>query len=107
MLVGSGVDQLTIELRFYQLQAVVLRLVVLTVVRFQLRVGSVYKREVFVLCLLSLGIVLLLIFVYIGVWRLRHLRYHQRFQKREGAQKYCCEVPKVKALCSSLILRMF
>ena len=32
MLIGSGVGQLSVELRFYHLQAVVLRLVVLEVV---------------------------------------------------------------------------
>jgi len=55
MLVSSGVDQLSVELRFYQLQSVVLRLVVFVVVRFQRKVGFGYEREALVLYLFVLG----------------------------------------------------
>jgi len=70
MLVGSGVNQLSVELRFYQLQAIVLRLVVLVVVGFQRRVESGCEREVLVLYLFVLGMDLQLIVVCVEVQRL-------------------------------------
>jgi len=70
MLVGSGVDQLFVELRFSQLQAVVLRLVVLVVVGFPRKVGSGCEKEVLVLCLFVLGMAPRLIVVCVKVQRL-------------------------------------
>jgi len=93
MLVGSEVEQLSVELRFYQLQAVVLRLVVLVVVGLQRIVGSGCAREAPVLNLFVLGIDPQFIVVCVQVQRLKHLRYHQKFQKREGAQEYFGAVP--------------
>ena len=93
MLVGSGVDQLFVELRFSQLQAVILLLVVLVVVGFQRKGGSGCEKEVLVLCLFVLGIDPQFIVVCVQVQRLKHLRYHQKFQKREGAQEYFGAVP--------------
>jgi len=70
MFVGSVVDQLSLELWFYQLQAVVLRLVMLVVVGFRRKVVSVGVREVLVLYLFVLVMNLQLIFVYVKVRRL-------------------------------------
>jgi len=70
MLVGSGVDQLSVGLRFYYLQAVILRLVVLVVVEFQQKVESRYEREALVLYFFLLGMYPQLIVVCIEVQRL-------------------------------------
>jgi len=70
MLVGSGVDQLSVELRFFQLQPVILQLVVLVVVRFRRKVWSGCKKGVLVLCLSVLGMGPQLIVVYVEVQRL-------------------------------------
>jgi len=70
MLVGSGVDQLSVELRFFQLQAVVLRLVVLVVFGFRRIVGSGCEKGVLVLCLSVLGMGPQLIVVCVEVRRL-------------------------------------
>jgi len=70
MLVGSVVDQLSVELRFYQLQAFVLRLVVLVVVGFRRKVGSECEREALVLYLFVLGIDLQLMVICVKVQRL-------------------------------------
>jgi len=69
MLVGSGVDQLSVELRFFQLQAVVLRLAVLVVVGFRLKVGSGCEKGVLILWLSILGMGPQLIVVCIEVRR--------------------------------------
>ena len=67
MFVGSGVDQLSVELHFFHLQAIVLRLVVLVVVGFRQKVGSGYEKEVLVLCLFMLGMAPRLIVVCVKV----------------------------------------
>jgi len=96
MLVGSGVDQLFVELRFIQLQAVVLRLVRLVVGGFPRRMGSGWAMGAVVLYLFVLGMDPQLIIVCVKVRRLQHLRYHQKFQKRERAQEYFGALPMVR-----------
>jgi len=70
MLVGSGVDQLSVELRFFQLQAVVLRLVMLVVGGFQRRVGFGCVRGALVLYLFVIGMDPQLIIIYVEGRRL-------------------------------------
>ena len=70
MLVGSVVDQLFVELRFFQLQAVALRLVMLVVGGFQRRLGSGCVRGALVLYLFVLGMDPQLIVVYVEGRRL-------------------------------------
>jgi len=70
MLVGSVVDQRFVELRFFQLQAVLLRLVLLVVGGFQWKVGSGCEKEVLVLCLFVFGMDPQLIVVCVEVQRL-------------------------------------
>jgi len=70
MVVGSGVDQLFVELPFFQLKAVVLRLVWLVVVGFRRKMGSGYEKGVLVLCLSVLGKGPQLIVVCVEVRRL-------------------------------------
>jgi len=70
MLVGSEVFQLSLGLRFCQLQAVILRLVTLVFVGFRGKMVSVCMREVLVLYLFVFGMVLQLIFIYVEERRL-------------------------------------
>jgi len=70
MLVGSRVDQLSVELHFFQLQAVALRLVVLVVVGFQRKVVSGCEKGVLILCLFVFEMDPQLIVVCIEVQRL-------------------------------------
>ena len=70
MLVGSGVDQLSVELRFFQLQAVILRVVMLVGGGFQRKVESGCEKEVLVLDLFIFGIAPQLIVICVKVQRL-------------------------------------
>jgi len=70
MFVGSGVDQLSVELHFFQLQAVILRLVRLVVDGFLWRVGSGCVMGAVVLYLFVLEMDQQLIVICIKVWRL-------------------------------------
>jgi len=70
MLVGSGVHQLSVELRFFRLQVVVLRLVMLVVGGFPRRVGSGCAMVAVVPYLFVLGMGPQLIVVCVKVRRL-------------------------------------
>ena len=70
MPVGSGVDQLSLDLRFFQLQVVVLRLVMLVVGGFQRREWSGCAMVAVVPYLFVLGMVPQLIVVCVKVRRL-------------------------------------